>query len=73
MGIPVSDCRQLVPIKESQAIFKLISHADIAFDESFPRRKTMSAEPDRSMRLDNVFTHQPTRAECYGCVDWFPY
>jgi hypothetical protein len=62
MVMPTPDCRQLVPIRESRPILPLIF---------YPQEEMRSQR--REARPDAHPVHEPSAAECYGCVEWFRY
>jgi hypothetical protein len=72
MHTPTSDCRQLVPMRESTAILKLTLQRNIPAGRAGPGKGAHSLSHDE-MEVAAAPVHQPTPAECYGCVDWFHY
>jgi hypothetical protein len=58
---------------ESTAILKLVLHRNIPGDATPARASELHGERRREARPDTPPLHQPTPAECYGCVEWFHY
>ena len=71
MNTLTSDGRQLVPVRGSVATLRLVQHRH-APDQVAPQVEITRGE-HRNARPDATPTHQPTAAECYGCVDWFQF
>ena len=67
-----SYCRALVSTRGNTAILKLTSHTRAAADRASLPVKAQHVLPPGNEHID-AFPHQPTPAECYGCVDWFWY
>jgi len=73
MIVPTSDCRQLVPIRESNEILKVVLHHTSPVENvPAPGRDSLGGRR-REARSEAPHIHQPTPAECYGCVEWFHY
>jgi hypothetical protein len=67
-----SDHRQVVPIRESGTILRLVEHCGSRPDSAAPpARAARTARRDE--RIDAAPLRPPTTAECYGCVDWFQF
>jgi hypothetical protein len=65
------DYRQRVPAQEEMARLSLVRHRAPTAEKVTPADEAM--QRSRGMRSVAAPTHQPTPAESYGCVDWFPY
>jgi hypothetical protein len=71
MNTLTSDGRQLVTLRDSVATLRLMQHRH-APDQAAPRIKVMrGAHQDAGPA--SIPAHQPSAAECYGCVDWFRF
>lgn len=73
MFTPPSDTRQLVPIRESMAILRLVRHRDTPLEQTPPPVRESRRDRRRDERAEATPVRKPTPAECYGCVEWFPY
>ncbi len=69
-----TDRRPLVPLQESAAILKLVVHRhNPALDEGQETGKTLTSGRRDTLAPDDPPLHKPSAAECYGCVEWFPF
>ena len=73
MNTAISDFRQRVTSGQEVASLALVRHHDGVADAVW-----IVAAATRTTGLREILpiatpAHQPTPAECYGCVDWFHY
>jgi hypothetical protein len=69
--ITPSDRDSSSPVRQGVASYKLVRRRDAAVGQKPERRPR--PEHSRDTRPVVTPTHQPSDAECYGCVDWFHF
>jgi hypothetical protein len=52
---------------------KLIQHRNAPVVQGARTARSAARERHEDARLEGLPPHQPTPAECYGCVDWFQF
>jgi hypothetical protein len=71
MNTQTADGRRLVTLRDTLATLRLVQHRH-APDQAAPQVKVTRGER-RDARPAVIPAHQPSAAECYGCVDWFQF
>jgi hypothetical protein len=72
MNTMIPDHKQPASPPQGAVAIRLVQHRDAPARQIAPA-KSMRGERPRDSRLANTPAHQPTAAECYGCVDWFQF
>jgi hypothetical protein len=62
-----------VPSADSTAILKLMAHTRSPVGRTSAPVKAQPNQWHGREHVDASLNHHVTPAECYGCVDWFPY
>jgi hypothetical protein len=71
MNTQTSDGRRPVTMRDSVAALRLVPHRP-ASGQAAPQINVTRAQ-HRDARPNATPAHQPSTAECYGCVDWFQF
>jgi hypothetical protein len=70
MNTHTSDSRQTLPVRCDPVKLKLTLHPAGNIESAV---KPTPTERPRNIPEDALLARPLTAAECYGCVDWFPY
>lgn len=73
MAEATSDGRQQVRDKAGVASLKLVQHRSAPVVQNTRTAGDTHCEQHQDARLEGLPPHQPTAADCYGCVDWFQF